>query len=110
MPSFFEVDHTVLKGMHLNEIMPSDIRKEHDRYVIEYVNQKSNPITKTGALTSFAITQTGKLRVVSILVKIEYLLLDDIYLAGFVVPHPRNKQALILSNTNGKILGMNRKS
>lgn len=110
MPQFFEVDETALKGMHLNEIMPSDIRKEHDRYVIEYINQKDNPITKTGALTSFAITHTGKLRVVSVLVKVEYLMLDDIYLAGFVVPHPRNKQALILSNISGKIVGMNRKS
>ena len=38
MPQFFEIDETALRGMHLNEIMPSDIRKEHDRYVIDYLN------------------------------------------------------------------------
>ena len=44
------------------------------------------------------------------IIKLEYFLMDDIYLAGFLVPHPRNKSSLILSNLNGKIVAMNQKA
>lgn len=90
--------------------MPKDISKEHDRYVFDFVNQKKSSIYRTGSLTSFGLTKTGKLKMVSVIVKLEYLMTDDIYLAGYIVPHPKNKSILILSNLNGKIVSMNRKA
>lgn len=96
-----------MKGMLLSDLMPIEIRREHDRYVLDYVNQKRNSIVKTASLTSFAVTKSGKLKVLTVIIKLEYYMTDDIYLAGFLVPHPRNKSSLILSNMNGKIIAMN---
>ena len=96
--------------MLLSDLMPVDIRREHDRFVLDFVNQKKSSIIKTGSLTSFAITKSGKLKVVSVLVKLEYYMTDDVYLAGIMVPHPRNKSSLILSNLNGKIVAMNQRA
>lgn len=47
---------------------------------------------------------------VSVIVKLEYFMIDDVYLAGYMVPHPKNKSILVLSNLNGKIVSMNRKA
>lgn len=110
MPKFFDIDAQEMKGMLLSDLMPIEIRREHDRYVLDYVNQKRNSIVKTASLTSFAVTKSGKLKVLTVIIKLEYYMTDDIYLAGFLVPHPRNKSSLILSNMNGKIIAMNQRA
>lgn len=109
-PPFFEMDEKDLKGKHLNDLMPSEISKDHDRYVLDFVNQKKTPIIKTASLTSFAVTKSGAIKLVSVIVKVEYLINDDIYLCGIIVPHPKNKEVLILSNLSGRIIGMNKKA
>jgi hypothetical protein len=38
MPKYFEIDPSEMKGMLLSDLMPIDIRREHDRYVLDYVN------------------------------------------------------------------------
>lgn len=110
MPNYFGMDAKELRGKSLSDLMPLEISKDHDRYVLDFVNQKKSPIIKTASLTSFAMTKTGDLKLVSVLVKVEYLMTDDVYLCGIIVPHPKNKEVLILSNLSGKIIGMNKKA
>jgi hypothetical protein len=38
------------------------------------------------------------------------MMTDDIYLAGIMIPHPKNDSMLILSNNQGKIISMNEKA
>lgn len=109
-PGFFGMDDKELKGKSLSDLMPLEISKDHDRYVLDFVNQRKSPIIKTASLTSFAMTKSGDLKIVSVIVKVEYLMTDDVYLCGIIVPHPKNKEVLILSNLSGKIIGMNKKA
>lgn len=56
------------------------------------------------------MTKFNYLRLVHIIVKIEYYLTDDIYLCGIIVPHYQNKHALMLIDNNGLFLSQNEKS
>jgi hypothetical protein len=110
LPKFFGYERKEIAGSLLKDLLPSEIKRDHDRYILDFVNQKVSPIIKTATLTSFAITKTGALKVVSVIVKLEYYMTDDIYLCGIIIPHPRNKDRLILSNMNGKIIALNNKA
>jgi hypothetical protein len=107
MPPYFEMIDTEVKGMLISNILPAEIRKEHDRYLLDFVNQKVSPIIKTGALTSFCVTKSNNLRMMTVVVKLDYFYTDDIYLAGMMVPHPKNDEIMILSNNQGKVISMN---
>jgi hypothetical protein len=107
MPGYFELNPKEVKGMLLSDLLPLEIRREHDRFVLDFVNQKVSPIIKTGALTSFCVTKNNMLRMMNVIVKLEYFMTDDIYLSGIMIPHPRNEDILILSNQSGKVISMN---
>ncbi len=107
MPLYFEMDPVEVKGMLLSDLLPKEIQTDHDRFVMDFINQKKSPIIKTGALTSFCLTKSGRVRMMNVIVKLEYLMTDDIYLSGIMIPHPKNNGMLILSNPKGKIIGMN---
>lgn len=96
-----------MKGMLLQELLPHDIRSLHDRFVIDFVNQKKNSIVKTGALTSFGVTKSNSLRMLTVVIKLDYYMLEDIYLGGIMIPHPLNSTHLVLSDPKGKVLSMN---
>lgn len=106
-PGFFEREGSEMKGMLLQELLPHDIRSLHDRFVIDFINQKSAPIVKTGALTSFGVTKSNQLRMLTVVIKLDYYMLEDIYLAGIMIPHPQNQTHMVLSDTQGKVLSMN---
>ena len=110
MPGYFELNPKEVKGMLLSDLLPLEIRREHDRFVLDFVNQKVSPIIKTGALTSFCVTKNNMLRMMNVIVKLEYFMTDDIYLSGIMIPHPRNEDILILSNQSGKVISMNQKA
>jgi len=109
-PKYFEFEAKKMVGCLLSDLLPYEIKKKHDRFLLDFVNQKFSPIIKTASLTSFAITKSGELKIVTVIVKLEYYLTDDIYLCGIIIPHPRNRDRLILSNRNGKIIALNNKA
>ena len=110
LPKYFDYEQGELKGALLTQLMPDELKRKHDRYVMDFVNQKKHPICRTGSLTTFSETKFGELRMVSVISKLEYFLTSDVYICGIIIPHPRNNNALLLMNNSGKILGMNQKS
>ena len=110
VPEYFEYQPSEMKGMLISHILPKEIQVQHDRFMLDFINQKVSPIIKTGALTSFCQTKTNDLRMMGVIVKLEYYMTDDVYLAGLMIPHPKNEQILILSNDQGKIISMNQQA
>ena len=106
-PGFFGYEPTELRGKLLSDLMPIEIKKNHDRYLLDFANQRKSSVIKTSSLTSFSTTKNGDLRVVTVIAKLEYYLTNDIYLCGILVPHPRNTENLVLTSMSGKVISMN---
>ena len=47
---------------------------------------------------------------VSVLMKLEFFMIDDVYLSGILIDDPCNADPMILTEEDGKILSMNDKA
>lgn len=106
-PAYFGYSEQELGGLLLSDLMPKRIAARHNGYVLDFVNQRKDPIYKTAILKSFALTKTRQLKLVSVLMKLEYFMIDDIFLSGLVIDDPDNKDILILTEEDGKVVAIN---
>lgn len=109
-PSFFQMANSEFSGAKLKSLMPNIIAQQHDNYLTDYVNQTNSEISETGAMLSFAVTKYNNLRLVNVIVKVEYYMTDDIYLCAILVPHKSNKHPMMLVDDNGLFICQNEKS
>ena len=109
-PQFFDYDSDEIKHLELNDFMPKAIRRHHDNYVRDFLNRKKGSRLKVPHFITFGLSKYRELKVISLVVKLEFFLIDDIYLCGIINSHPRNNQRLILTEDTGRVLSMNRKA
>lgn len=101
LPNYLGYSDSELQGLLLNQLMPRDISVNHNKYVLDFINQRRDPIYKTAILKSFAICQNKNLKLVSILMKLDYFSLDDVYLGGFIIDDSDNDEVIILTKEDG---------
>ena len=58
-------------------------------------------------LKSFAITKNKQVKMVSVLMKLEFFMIDDVYLTGILIDDPSNVDAMILTEEDGKVININ---
>lgn len=89
--------------------MPKQIASYHSNYVSNFLNRRRGTRLRTPHITSFAINKYGELKVLGIAIKLEFFMLDDIYMCSILNSHPRNNQNLMLTEFNGNIASLNKK-
>lgn len=109
LPEYFGYAEEEMKGMNIEKLIPKQIARHHERYVKNYLNRKSGTRLKARHFTTFAVAKNRELKVINLLIKLEYLMIDDIYLCAVFNSDPKNKQSLMLTEFNGNVVSMNRK-
>ena len=109
-PDFFEMEATELLGRKISDLMPLDIAKKHDGYVYDYINKRDKNLTQTPTTITFGVTKLNHLRVINLLIKIEYFMVDDVYICAMLVPHRKNKSPVMLLSEEGFPICQNEKS
>ena len=110
-PEFFDYEPEQFDGILLNRLMPAALRGVHDQYIHDFLNQKSHPMTAAGPFPSFGVSKKGLLREVHLFPKLDYLLSDDVYLAGLMVPaqNIESNVSMVLSE-QGEVLAMSNRA
>jgi hypothetical protein len=90
--------------------MPERIAKHHDRYMIDFLNRRTGSRIRVPHLITFALDKKDMLKVIGIVIKIEFYMLDDVYMIAIVNSHQRNNQSVILTQQDGTVSGMNQKA
>lgn len=109
-PNFFEYGSHELKGMLLKHLMPPEIRRYHDSYVSDFLNRRTGSRLRIPHLVTFGQAKTGELKMMGIVIKLEFFMIDDIYLCGLINSHRRNSQRLVLSHMDGKVISVNQRA
>lgn len=106
---FFGYSSQELKGLDIENLMPSQIAKNHSEYVVNFLNRRKGTRLRVPHFTAFAVDKFGELKVVGLAIKLEYFMMNDIYLCAIINSHPRNNQNLLLTEFNGKVSALNQK-
>ena len=109
-PDYFGYSKEELQGLLLSDLMPKRIQVLHNSFVLDFVNQRRDPIYKTAMLKSFAFTKNRQVKMVSVLMKLEFFMIDDVYLSGIIIDDPCNVDAMILTEEDGKVISINDKA
>lgn len=106
-PSFFGYSAQEFKNKPLSSLLPPAISLDHDSYVLRYINQSKRDIATSVYLKGFAQEKNGTFRIVTAIVKIEYLLGDDIFVCGMLIPENEQNNKCILLERNGTVISIN---
>lgn len=109
-PVFFGYTKREIKGENINKLMPKQIARHHTTYIKNYLNRKSGTRLKIRHFTTFGLTKSQELKVVSLITKLEFMMTDNIYLCGLLNSDQLNKEKLILTEFNGNVISMNNKA
>jgi len=106
-PGFFGYSTADFHSLPIKELMPEHIKRCHDSFIFDFLNQRYSDLSKTAMLRSFALTASKELKVLSVFAKLEYFMSDNVYLGGLVINEPINNSNVLLSDAQGKVQGIN---
>lgn len=107
LPDFFGYSSSELVNMKLSKLMHYQIARKHDGYIKNFLNRKKGTRLRVRHFTAFGKRKDERLLVVNLVVKLEFLQLDDIYLCSLVNDDRKNKNLLCLAEHNGNVISMN---
>lgn len=110
VPEFFGYEEKEIEGMRLNNLMPNQISRYHNSYVRDFLNRRTGSRLRSPHLVTFGMTKVRELKVIGLIIKLEFFMVDDIYLCGLINSHKRNNQRLILSQNDGTVVLANKRA
>lgn len=104
---YFGYTKEEIKNFNVKKIMPKQISRHHDTYIKNFLNRKRGTRINIRHFSSFGQTKSKELKVVGLVIKLEFLLLDDIYLTALMNFEQKNNKSLLLTEFNGNVVSMN---
>jgi hypothetical protein len=106
---YLEIDKSLLQGAPLNGFIPKSVAQVHDKLLTNFINGNSYS-QRNGYINGVIITDKGKAKSVVLLIKLEILFTTEVYYAALIINRQKNGEPLVLTDTYGNILALNKKS
>jgi len=92
--AFLKMSADHLLGMNIKEIMLPRVKELHDQQVLNYFNRRGERNFDTFGAAGFVQDGLGNLVMVNILVKLDIMINDDVYLASVIMPVTGKKHSM----------------
>jgi hypothetical protein len=105
----FGMPYEDLNGQQLSNFIPRNVAKDHDRFILSYLNGQSE-VRHKGKLHVPVMNKQGHMRSTMIFFKPEFLFFNEVYMAALISLRKKNHFPIIYSDLNGMILGNNKQA